>query len=246
MIEYCPIRSSAAVRTAVVIAATLVLATMSASANLTIAPTQDAPIRHNLDGQGSWDLSLGNWYNETSARFSPSDRVDRVPPGLIEETRTAMEFNLSALSSSASVSSAILQMNVDHMAYVTSVNILAIGYAGNGEITTADFAPSVLMNLPSFTLSVANPVIQIDVTSFINGLLATHQTWAGINLQVDYSSLPARGTLSTDTTMGGGIWSFESGRGPQLLISAVPEPSTCFAGIGALGLLALTFLRGRK
>ncbi len=136
-----------------------------------------------------WGIDPFNWELQPWATFAPTGRDDAPVPGLIEESRGAIEFDLSPVlpPNWTGVGSAILQMNVSRMSDENPsgmvLTVLASGYTGDGLIGTstdrqegtglppADWAPAAAVTLPSFQILGAGQTVELNVTEFINTLV---------------------------------------------------------------------------
>lgn len=181
-------------------------------------PPQDAPIRYNWDVSG-YNIDLANFSLGPTIRIAPTGRENRPLLGLIEETRSIIEFDLSNVISSHpdGFNDRIkLKLNVWSLIADGGSSLMVYGAPGDGTINNNDFNLAGQL-LGSFTASVG--IVNLDITDFINNLIKSSARWAWIGLRVDPSKLPARQNLTTDTTFGASIYSANSGLAPALVTS---------------------------
>ena len=185
----------------------------------------------------------------------PGTRDDslRPVPGVIEETRTVIELDLAQLQGidPTRIESVMLNVNVNDIRMtlpdgtvvpLTSGVFLVRGFDGDGTPTIDDFgsinatSPDLgfafnpppmtdlgVVNISSFS---AGPITtNLDITEFVRDLVSRGVPYAGINLKMDYGSLPPRTSLSGDTTFAIDTISADALGGqyaPNLVVTVAP------------------------
>jgi hypothetical protein len=152
-------------------------------------------------------------------------------------TRGILEFDISSIT--GPVQNATLTFEVNSLSGPnTTVDIF--GYAGNG---IAELADAYLGNSVLGSIDVDNPTMyNLDVTSFINGLLTGGSQHAGFNLRM--SSEYSQSGVGYDNEINI-VTSSSAGYTPPLLtITSVPLPGAVW--LFATGLLALTGLTRKQ
>ncbi len=241
----------------VLLALLIGMAPAAAQEATTIPPTVDAPINvgfDEYDNEGNTygcNIDRGNWGLGASIRMAPTGRTDswRPLPGMIEECRGALEFDIQALRTShpTGVVSATLWLKFWELPHWTgeysyaSVVLKVGGYTGDGTIDgnsvddgytegrrsdfPSDYVPSPVTWIGSplvFTNSTPTEIyIPVNVTGFVNSSITSQADWAGFTLQIDRASLPDRTILGTDTTMGVTFYSRNSGTSNQPYLEIV-------------------------
>lgn len=94
--------------------------------------------------------------------------------------RTALEFDLSAIPASATISSAILDFHVSSFEGTRSVQVH--GYADDGLVQLGDFSRNALVGNVTVNPS-GTQVFSIDVTPFIAGLAGSSYSFAAFGLR---------------------------------------------------------------
>lgn len=94
--------------------------------------------------------------------------------------RTALEFDLSAIPASATISSAILDFRITAFEGMRSVQVH--GYADDGLVQLGDFSRDALVGTVSVNAS-GTQVFSLDVTPFIAGLAGSSNTFAAFGFR---------------------------------------------------------------
>ena len=94
--------------------------------------------------------------------------------------RTAFEFSLSGLPTGSTINSANLTMDLRNFEGTRSMQVH--GYAGDGTVQLSDFALDGIVGTVSVG-PVGTQRLTFDVTSFVAGLVASGQTFAGFNVR---------------------------------------------------------------
>ncbi len=234
-------------------------------------PEMDADIFINYDFfPVAVNTNPYQWNPGAIVRFANSGRTeDRRPaPGVIEETRTIIEFDLQGLTL-LDIEAVTLNLNVFWLENIgegqlaSSAGLRVFGYEGDGSVTIEDYgsiqgiSPEPDLGFPydptPMTLlgtisSIATPgLVSLDVTGFVRDLVERGIAYGGINLQIDFDDLPDRATLPGDTSFAILTTSADQGNPPFLHITAVPEPSSLVSaalGLFTVSVLGRRFLRG--
>jgi hypothetical protein len=233
----------------------VVLWTGTAAAQEVLLPVVDAPVvtgYDEFDSQGYYCAAdLGNWGVGTAVRLAPTGRTDpwRPIPGLIEEHRGAIEFDLLTVAQAhpRGVGHAVLRLTFwerFHPSEAPDVPLLILvsAYPGDGAIADLvessepahvegryaqpfeDFSPpgaTVVDVLAVPAGVVAGAWWEVDVTATVNEAIASGRRWLGFSTAVDYGSLPDRATLPNDTDLGVAFHATNAGEAtaPRLLVT---------------------------
>ena len=211
-------------------------------------PELDGQLSINFDGfPDTFTIaSPDQFFPEASVRFAPLGRTEafRSAPGVIEEGRIAIEFDLEPLEDLTpdDIDSVVLNLNIfeDFInigpgELLESAGLLIRGFEGNGVITLDDFGsvtgtpPEIGLGIVPFDPVPLTPLglipsisssgqLSLDITSFVQDLLVNDVDFAGINIQLNFSDLPDRTTLLEDTTFGIRLSSSEPGNPASLVI----------------------------
>jgi len=197
--------------------------------SLTIAaqPNQDAVAYANFDFTPiSSGVDLNQDFQGPYVRFALEGRDDayRPAPGVIEEGRTVIELDLTPFQrlDPSLIESFVLNLNVGILENVgpgqlaSSAGIRVWGFDGDGTITFDDFSPPTPADLGTIPGISSTGPIHRDITGFVRDLVSRNVQYAGINLQMDYASLPERSTLPDDTTFSISTTSADEGHAPSL------------------------------
>lgn len=216
-------------------------------------PEQDAAIGANFD---FFPVAAGADTHQNfpgaNVRLRPGGGTEPTRPaqGVIEEGRTAIEFDLFPLSGIApnTIESVRFTVNVNSLTNIGSgqltpfANLLVRGYDGDGLMTFNDFgsikgtspepnlgfsfAPPALTPLAAVPVSVTG-LITLDITPFVRDQVVRGIRFSGINLAIDLATLPAPNSLANDTDFFIQTTSADEGRVPFLTVSttAAPEPA---------------------
>jgi len=126
--------------------------------------------------------------------------------------RTAFEFDLSGVPTGSTITSAQLIMDLSNWGGARTIQVH--GYAGDGTVQLADFARDALLATAG-----VNPTgtqrLTLDVTSYVGGLAASGQTFAGFNVREE----PANDVNYVVMNLEG----VTAGYFPQLSIEFTPE-----------------------
>jgi hypothetical protein len=234
----------------------VVLWSGTAAAQEVLLPAVDAPVvtgYDEYDAQGYWcSADLGNWGLGTAVRLAPTDRTDpwRPIPGMIEEHRGAIEFDLLAVAQAhpQGVGHAVLRLTFWERFHPSEapdvpLEIVVSAYPGDGAIAGlvessepahvegryaqpfADFSPPGATAVDVLAVPVgvvAGAWWDVDVTAAVNEAIASGWRWLGFSTAVDYGSLPDRATLPTDTDLGVAFHAANAGEAtaPRLLVTA--------------------------
>jgi hypothetical protein len=215
---------------------------------ITAQPMQDAPLFLSYD--------TGNkWVDPLNTALGPTLRLGenqpwRPDPGMVEEIRAGIEFDLSPLLALGEddwavwLSKATLKLEIKELMAgsvpLGEVQVLAYGYVGDGAMTwDDDFEPTDLVSLGTVVITQAGP-LELDVTPWIWDMRYEEHTWGGVLLRVDVDSLPLP---EEDTTFGANVHSAdETGHQPLLVIEPpgrvndlLPEPWPWVAEAGPGG-----------
>ncbi len=158
--------------------------------------------------------------------------------GVSSLTRSVLEFSLAGVTSGAMINAASFQIK-DNGTTVVGGNFEFYGYSADGVITVAD--GNQTGNLITSTPMIdGNPLYTIDVTAFVQSLVDTSASHAGILIK---SSLEGSGFFGGD--LSSSEWSTVADR-PSLTVdfTMVPEPG--MLALFSLGLAGLGFARRKK
>jgi len=109
-----------------------------------------------------------------------STTVGSVMDNEYSSLRTALEFSLASIPSSAVINSAVLKFPIQN--YTGSRLVELHGYAGDGAVQLGDFAFNGLLGTATVDATGLQS-LSIDVTSFVAGLAATSGAFAGFNIR---------------------------------------------------------------
>jgi hypothetical protein len=184
-------------------------------------------------------INLGYSSGATAEDQGPQDGVfDAFSPlnlGAINNNgftslRTALEFNISSIPAGSSIVFATLDLR---FVFVEGTRSLMLhGYAGDGTIQLDDFSRNGFVAgavLPPG----GNTELMLDATGFIQGLVNSHNAFAGFNLREDPANVPNFTVFRIEMT---------GPAAPLLSINfvPVPEPSViCLLGLGLISLMLL-------
>jgi hypothetical protein len=231
-------------------------------------PAQDAAMRINFDFfPVATDVDPNQFFPDTSVRFANSGRTeDRRPaPGVIEEGRTVIEFDLSGLTL-AQIAAVSLNLNVAALENIgpgqlaSDAGLRVFGFEGNGSVSIEDFGsikgtspepdlgfpynPTPMTPLGTIPSIATTGLVSLDITDFVRDLVGRGVAFGGINLQIDFADLPDRSTLPGDTTFSIRTTSADQGNAPFLRVTAVPEPgSLSLLACGGVGIVVLRWAR---
>lgn len=209
------------------LAAALVLPLMFASA------TASATVVTTGAAADDW-FSANNTFSVFNLSGNPSDAYLRTF-GHAGVNRSALEFSLAGIGAGSNIGSATFSVQSRGTAVSGGV-FQFYGYSGDGAITTADATQT--FNLISSTPTLGGqPLYTVDVTAFIQSLVNSNATYAGILIK-----LAVEGGFT-----GNDLVSREFGSAndaPRLVVNftegqRVPEPASlallgiALAGIGA-------------
>lgn len=153
-------------------------------------------------------------------------------------SRAAMEFDISSLPLGTSVGGAFLTLNqVSRSGGAMDVEFY--GYAGDGVFSLSD-ALQVTTLVGGPIDQGANGLLTLDVTPFINNLLASDQTWAGFTIKLSHEEL----FLNPDSFFVSSYFKqwvdADSGSPSYATLSIVPVPTAVWLfGSGLIGLIAV-------
>ncbi|WP_149753410.1 hypothetical protein [Rubripirellula obstinata] len=157
------------------------------------------------------------------------------------EDRAVGEFDISSLSSSVAAATLNLNLTVNSGDTSIPLNYDLFVFSGDGVVnasSTADVAAGVLADSFVISSEPTGSVIQIDVTSQLNQLIANGDNFAGFNLGFNGSEPPAdRFTRLSNFSDG-------TNNVPTLSITSVPEPSSFILVAIPMFFLALNRRRG--
>ena len=108
-----------------------------------------------------------------------NDPLLQIVNGFVEERRGVLEFGITQFTHP--VGHADLTLVVSSAVGHTPFNVYVYMYAGDGAATVSDFVAGSLVATFSYT---GQTQVTLDVTSALNTLIASHATFAGVNLRV--------------------------------------------------------------
>ncbi len=185
------------------------------------------------------DRSLENGYLDPETATVGYVQLSRNSLGAVYEQRFALEFDLSAIPAGATIEAASMSLSLANFEdnFGNGVPLEIHGYSGDGSVDTADFSVSNLID--GFTLPRPQSSVPMtrDVTSFLQQLVDSNQSFAGLMIRLPQGGLPGN-YIGHRLVF---FYSSESGSPPRLDVSftsAVPEPSALLStglGLAILG-----------
>jgi hypothetical protein len=210
-----------------------------------------APNGYPTDGLG--DVLLNSRYEkefifstffDSKAKFPSAARTSN------HERRGLYEFNIGNLSlaNNTVIRSAIFQTSIQEFQATYRFLILDIfGYVGNGKPDVSDFQAGVRLTSDSaitpYPFSIPRPIINFDVTSFVNQRVSSGDAFAGFGIGINihpFAGVPSQ-FLNSFPHYGSVTVQGTTNSTPSLIIETVdvaepvPEPTTIFGSALALG-----------
>ncbi len=167
---------------------------------------------------------------------SPSDGYLRTF-GVTAYNRAALEFSLAGIGAGSNIGSASFSIQSRGTAIGGGV-FQFYGYSGDGAITTADATQTFNLIGSTPTLG-GQPLYTVDVTSFIQSLINSNATYAGILIKLATEGGFVGNDLVSSEAIYGNI-----ADAPKLVVNftegqRVPEPaSLALLGIALAGIAA--------
>ncbi|MDZ4784330.1 MAG: hypothetical protein SGJ19_29130 [Planctomycetia bacterium] len=191
------------------------------------------PVVDDRSGEDTADESQGVLFDGIfETLFSASDGYLHTFNGIELEQRSAIEFSMMDLHDEGAIVHAELKLHVAGRT-VQPLDLLLLGYAGDGIVLPADFGASRLIESRVLDDTPSNLDLTYDVTALLTELRNVNATHAGFAFQVSHGATLL--LASQETRLGDQFR-------PELhaTYAVVPEPSSiaiCLISVGAIALV---------